>query len=137
MSASSRTIEHTGEWRVEAHADTLEEIFQEFARVIAGAAGTASGSYAPWEEIDIEARDLDALLVDCANELVGRGEVEGRAYDDLRDIVIHVDARPRLHARLRGRPVTGLRSPLKAATYHGACVSRHGDRWRANLLFDV
>lgn len=137
MSASSRTIEHVGEWRVELRADTLEHVFHEVARVIARAAGTASGSYSPWEDVDIQARDREALLVDYANELVGRSEVEGRAYDDLSDLVVVEIPQPKVHARVRGRPVTAWSSPLKAATYHGAKLSRDGDGWRANILFDV
>lgn len=137
MSASSRTIDHVGEWRVELRADTLEDIFHEVARVIARAAGTASGSHGPWEDVDIEARDREALLVDYANELVGRSEIERRAYDELRDLAVAEAPRPRLRARVRGRPVTAWRSPLKAATYHGAKLSRDGHGWRASILFDV
>jgi SHS2 domain-containing protein len=136
MSASSHTVEHVGEWRVELHADTLAEIFQELARVIARAAGTSSGSRGRWEEIEVEARGREGLLVDYANELVGRSEIDRRAYDEVRDVVIHDDARPRIHARMRGRLIESWRSPLKAATYHGA-HPRDGQGWRANVLFDV
>lgn len=137
MSAVSRTIQHVGEWRVDLRGDTLEEIFQELARVIARAAGTTGGPYGPWENIGVEARDRDALLVDCANELVSRSEIERRAYDQMRDIVIHEGVPMRLHARVRGRPVKSWRSPLKAATYHDARLATDGERWRANVLFDV
>ena len=116
---------------------TLEEIFRAVTGVIARAAGKASGPHGPWEEIEIAARDREGLLVDYANELVGRSEVEGRAYDELTDVAIAESPNPALRARIRGRLVTSWRSPLKAATYHGAQVSRDGDRWRASILFDV
>lgn len=137
MSASSRTVEHVGEWRVELRADTLAEIFQELARVIARAASTSSGSHGPWEDLEVDARDREGLLVDYANELVSRSEIERRAYDEVRDIVIHEEARPRIHAHVRGRPVKSWRSPLKAATYHEARLSREGEGWQASVLFDV
>lgn len=137
MSASSQTVEHVGEWRVELRADTLTEIFEELARVIAGVAGTTSESRGPWEELDVEGRDREALLIDYANELVSRGEIDARAYDEVRDVVIRNDGRPRIQARVRGRTVTSWRSPLKAATYHGARLSRDAAGWRANVLFDV
>ncbi|HEU4997286.1 MAG TPA: archease [Gemmatimonadaceae bacterium] len=137
MRASSRTVEHVGEWRVELKADSLEEIFQELARVIARAAGRVSQSYGPWEEIDVESRDREGLLIDYANELVGRSEIERRAYDEVRDIVIDADAQLRFRARVRGRPVAAWRSPLKAATYHGARLEPAMKGWRASVLFDV
>ena len=137
MSALSRTVEHVGEWRVELRAGTVAEIFQELARVIARVAGASSGSHGSWEDLEVEARDGEGLLVDYANELVSRSEIERRAYDEVRDIVIHEDGRSRIHARLRGRPVKSWRSPLKAATYHGARLSQEGEDWRASILFDV
>lgn len=137
MTASSRTVEHVGEWRIEVRGETPAEIFQELARVIARAAGTSSGAYGDWEEIAVEARDREGLLVDFANELVSRSEIDRRAYDDVQDVVVDDDARPRIRARMRGRAVTSWRSPLKAATYHGVRLVREGEGWRANVLFDV
>ena len=137
MSASSQTVEHVGEWRVELRADTLTGIFEELARVIARLAGTTSGSRGPWQEIEVDARDRDGLLVDYANELVSRSEIDGRAYDEVRDVVIRDHGQPRIQARVRGRAVTSWRSPLKAATYHGAQLSPDAGGWRANVLFDV
>ncbi|HEU5185234.1 MAG TPA: archease [Gemmatimonadaceae bacterium] len=137
MTASSRTVEHVGEWRIEVRGETPAEIFQELARVIARAAGTSSGAYGDWEEIAVEARDREGLLVDFANELVSRSEIDQRAYDDVQDVVVDDDARPRIRARMRGRAVTSWRSPLKAATYHGVRLVREGEGWRANVLFDV
>lgn len=115
----------------------LAEIFQELARVIAHSAGTSSGSHGPWEDLEVEARDREGLLVDYANELVSRSEIDRRAYDDVRDIVIHEEGPLRIHARVRGRPVKSWRSPLKAATYHGVRLSREGEGWLASVLFDV
>ena len=137
MTASSRTVEHVGEWRIELRGETPAEIFQELARVIARAAGTSSGAYGDWEPIEVEARDREGLLVDYANELVSRSEIDQRAYDDVQDVMVDDDARPRIRARMRGRAVTSWRSPLKAATYHGVRLAREGERWHANVLFDV
>jgi SHS2 domain-containing protein len=40
-------------------------------------------------------------------------------------------------AEVRGRAVPRWRSPLKAATYHGAVVERRDGAWRGEVLFDV
>jgi SHS2 domain-containing protein len=137
MSSSSRSIEHVGEWRVEIFGDNLEDVFHEMARVIAREAGPGSDSHGPWEDLEIHARDREGLLVDYANELIGRSEAQSRSYDELRDLVVTDEPQPFLSARVRGREVMAWRSPLKAATYHGAELLREGRGWRANILFDV
>lgn len=141
MTASSRTLQHLGEWKVELHASTLEELFIQLARTLAGAAGPYSepSSSIAWERVELDARDHAALLVDWANELIGRSEVAVRAYADVRHLVVERGrtGSVRLTADIRGAPVNEWVSPVKAATYHDAVVSREGSEWHAIVLFDV
>ena len=141
MTASSRTLQHVGEWKLELRADTIEELFAEIARVLADAAGPVRTPLAPgaWEHVELEARDHATLLVDWANELIGRAEIAGRAYGDVRNLIVESGsmAPARLVADVRGEPVDEWVSPLKAATYHAATVERLGNAWRAVVLFDV
>ena len=141
VTASSQTLHHVGEWKVELRADTIDEIFAELARTLAEATGSRRTSSAPraWEHIELEARDRAALLVDWANELIGRSEVAGRAYGDVRNLILEIGPADtaRLVADVRGDPVDEWVSPVKAATYHGATVERQAGGWRAVLLFDV
>ena len=141
MTASSRTLQHVGEWKVEIRAGSVESLFIELARVVARETGWRDGSRGDagdWEPIAIESRDLSALLVDWANELIGRSEVAARAFPDVRNVRIEAehDAH-RLRADVRGYPVAELASVLKAATYHDAVVDRRDGEWRAEVLFDV
>lgn len=140
MTASSRTVQHVGEWKVEFRADTMEDLLLEMARVLAEATGTPTGSDddASWERVELLARDNAALLVDWANELIGRSEITGRAYLRVRNLAVHtIDQSLQLIAEVCGPLVDEWVSPLKAATYHGAEVRRDGDQWRAVVLFDV
>ena len=138
MSASTRTLSHVGEWKVEIRAASREELFAEVARLIAAQAGRSAGEPGPWETVGVAARDGVTLLVDWANELIGRGEASGRAYDEVRTLAIaDAPAEVRLSAQVRGRAVGDWRSPIKAATYHGAALERRRGRWRAELLFDI
>ena len=140
VTASSRTLQHVGEWKVELRANTVDELFVELARVVADATGPRGSPPAPgeWEHVELAARDYATLLVDWANELIGRSEVVARAYGTVRNLII--ESAPggpaRLSADVRGEPVMEWASPLKAATYHDAAVERQGD-WRAIVLFDV
>lgn len=164
MRAQSRTLQHVGEWRIGVHADSVEGVFREVARVIAREAGEPQGAWGPWERVELEARDCVGLLVDWANELVGRSEAAGQAFSRLRGLAIAgcppvpvpaalvdsvlpgqsggqpVESFPRgahLVAEVRGREVLSWRSPIKAATYHGATLERRGRRWSAVLVLDV
>lgn len=141
MEASSRTLHHIGEWKVEVRADTVEGLFVEFARVLAGVTGPSRSPLAPaaWERVQLEARDHATLLVDWANELIGRSEVAGRAYGNVRHLTIDSASPPgvRLAADVRGDPVDEWVSPAKAATYHDAVVERERGGWRGVVLFDV
>jgi SHS2 domain-containing protein len=141
MSATSRTLHHVGEWKVELDASTIEELFAEVARVIAEQAGAprTRDEGLQWEPVTLDATDLTALLVDWANELIGRGEAAGRRYDVVRNLRIDLAAVSAAHlvAEVRGTPVDEWVSPIKAATYHGADVHQTQDGWRAAMLFDV
>ena len=134
MRPLSRTEEHVGEWKMTFRADTLEELFAEAARVVSHSCGTTRGAPGEWEAVSLAARDNASLLADWMNDLLGRSEVNARAYEDVRRLRI---GDGRLEGEVRGRPVTEWRSPLKAATYHGLSVERQGDRWRAVVLLDV
>ncbi len=136
---TSRTEEHIGEWRVSIVADTLEGVFGELARVIAHAAGDPEGEGVAWESLEVSARDPATLLVDAANELIGRGEANGVAYDELANVSLvgGEGGGVALHAQVRGRRVAHWTSPLKAATYHALALEERNGRWRAQVLFDV
>jgi SHS2 domain-containing protein len=135
----SRTVEHVGEWKVALLAATREALFAEVARLIARTGGSPSDAKGAWEPVVLVARDAGTLLVDWANELIGRSEVADRAYADVRHlrIVARRDGAVELSAEVYGRPVRAWASPLKAATYHALVVERRGEGWHAELLFDV
>jgi SHS2 domain-containing protein len=134
MGAGSRSEEHVGEWKVTIWAATLPMLFAEVARVVARSCGPAQGAASGWEPITLTARDDETLLADWANELLGRSEVTALAYDETR--FLHVSG-GMLSGEIRGHPVVEWVSPLKAATYHGLALERHGFGWRARMLFDV
>ncbi len=138
MRPQARTEEHVGEWKVTLAADSLDDLFREAARLVARACGPTRGDYGGLQEVSLTARDLATLLADWINELIGRSEIDGRAYDDVRVRGVgEAEGRAFIDAAIRGRPVRAWRSPLKAATYHGLTLNRDGHRLRATVLIDV
>lgn len=140
MRHRSVTPDHVGEWKVTISGRTLEDVFVATARIIANAAGhTTEDEPAEWESIEVTARDLHTLLVDWANELIGRSEVTGLAYSEFHSVRVSKlkDGSSRVSAMVRGKRVQQWTSPLKAATYHALSLEQNGNAWHAEILFDV
>jgi SHS2 domain-containing protein len=125
---------HAAELKLTIRADSLPELFEEAARVVSRECGSAEGPRGDWATIELSARDRGTLLVDWINELIGRSEVERRAFDEVRVKTLSETA---LEAEVRGKPVTCFTSPLKAATFHGLTLVPERNRWRAEVLIDV
>jgi SHS2 domain-containing protein len=129
-----RATEHVGEMRLVIHADSVGDLFAEAGRYVARQCGTATGAPGSPIRVSLGARDLATLLVDWINDLIGRGEIAGLAYSDFRSLsVVECHA----EALVAGRRVVRWRSPVKAATYHGARVEQRKNRWRAEVLIDI
>ena len=105
--------------KVSITADSPEAIFEELAHVIARAAGTGEGDAVAWEALEVSARDLPTLLADVANELIGRGEAHGVAYDELADVSIVTEAELGDHPLIE-TPEACL---LKAGSRCGRCIA--------------
>jgi SHS2 domain-containing protein len=140
MRHRSVTPDHVGEWKVTISGRTLEDVFVATARIIANAAGhTTEEEPAEWESIEVTARDVPTLLVDWANELIGRSEATGLAYSEMHTVRVSQprDGSARVSVMARGKRVAQWTSPLKAATYHALSLEKNDHEWHAEVLFDV
>ena len=92
------------------------------------------------EDISLESPELDLLLVDWLSELLFRFETSSflvsRAVVELVTTDVY-----RLGARVEGETLDPARHPvkvlLKAVTYHALEVRQEGDRWIAQVIFDI
>lgn len=138
MKASSQHWfeEHTGEVQLHLVAPTLPQLFVEAGLALAEliAEDGIPTSEDPAEVVEIQAGDLEALLVEWLNELIFRGETQHRVYRELR--VTNVSDR-RLRAEIRGTRPDHLRTPVKAATFHNLDVSLQPDGYSATVVLDV
>jgi SHS2 domain-containing protein len=147
MGAGHRFEDHTGEVQLHIRADTLPEIYREAARAVAQLllnAVPAPPPDAAAVEVELEARDPAALLVDWVNELIFRTEVERTVFTEVEPLVTEgtpaSDAKAagwHLKATLRGLPDPPLAGQVKAATLHQARVDRTSGGYQANLILDV
>jgi SHS2 domain-containing protein len=92
------------------------------------------------EEISLVSSDLDLLLVDWLSELLFRFDARGLLVARAVVELFRTDV-CRLGARVEGEPLDPTRHPikvlLKAVTYHALDVRQCGDRWCAQVIFDI
>lgn len=141
-----RTIEHTADLGLEIEAPSLAELFVTGALGMAGVLvgseeggvpGPVSAEASSWRQLDLEAPDTEALLVEWLRELLHIQMSDGKLVaaaeiEELDD--------GRLVARVGlGEPGEGreVERELKGVTYHDLAVERRSDGWFARVVFDL
>ncbi len=141
-----QTTEHTGDLAIEVEAPSLLDLFATSAFALAGVlAGEESGrppaqpqsGGADWHDLELDAPDREALLVEWLRELlyIQMSEEALLARSEVREL-----SDTALKARAAFVPVSNgrrIERELKAVTYHGLEVGRHGDGWQARIVFDI
>lgn len=128
--------EHRGELEIRIDAPSLRALFAEAGRALTEVMhATPLEMPTGWsEEVVVNARDREALLVEWLNELVFRSEVSKALFTEFE--ITHLSER-QLVAALRGTRVRELRNPVKAATYHGLSIAEHAGGFTAKVILDV
>lgn len=128
--------EHTGEVQVLLEAPTLQELFVEAGRALAGLMATEPPASVrpPGERIALQAPDREALLVDWLNELIFLSETRKQVFTELS---IEELSDTSLRAVVRGGEPPALRTPVKAATFHGLRIAGGPGAYSARLVLDV
>ncbi len=139
MAKEHRTFEHPADLGLEARADSLAELFEALGEGLAEQICPPSTVRpAKAASVEVEADDLEALLVDFLSALL-------RLFDLQRFLIRRVQVRRIEHnsvsAAAFGEDYDPARHELgaevKAVTYHQLSVAREGDRWTGRVLLDV
>jgi SHS2 domain-containing protein len=136
--ATVRLLDHTGDTGIEVEDDTPEGLFAGAARAMFDIIADVSTVVPRVEErLEVAAPALDLLLRAFLAELLFRFTTTGMIYARF-DVELAGDT---LRARVAGEPLDpgrhGLKTELKAVTYHQLEVARVDGRWRARVIFDV
>jgi SHS2 domain-containing protein len=128
--------QHVGEVSVCVEAPSLRELFEESGRALAElSAEVEPDAVANAEEqVELDARDREALLVAWLNELVFRSETRKLVYDDL---TVNLIDDAKLSAVIRGRLPRTVRTAVKAATMHDLHIVAFADGLRVTIVLDV
>ncbi len=133
-----KVIEHPADLKLKIFGNTLEDLFCNLMRAIAGEQSrrhrmSTRGTSDVYETIEIESPDLFSLFVDFANEIVSRSDANGKIYTDCEIIEISEN---KLKAKIIGIKAE-KKLDIKAATYHEGYVKKVDGKWEAEILFDI
>lgn len=129
-------VEHTADVGIRAWAASAPALFESMARGLFDILGAWAPGDGDTVEIELEGRDLGALLVRWLNELIFVQESRDAIFTG---VEVEDVAAGRLRARLRVAPrlqeLEG--TAVKAATYHQLQVKEDAERWSALVYVDV
>jgi SHS2 domain-containing protein len=135
-------FDHTGDIAVSLRGPTLPQLFGAAATAFTDSITTIDRVEPKRpEEVDLDAPELDLLLVDFLSELLYRFDTRGwlTRYAEL-DLT-EKDGGWSLQGTLRGERLEPERHDVKllvkGVTYHGLHVRRVAGEWTAKVVFDI
>jgi SHS2 domain-containing protein len=137
-----RTLEHTGDLAIEVMGASLDELFAESLFALTDCM-TRVEKVTPRDsrEVALAAPALDQLLVVFLNEGIWLHETEALVFSAADLSVAEVDQGWSLTGTLRGEAFDlhrhGLKTLIKAVTYHQLSVESGSEGWVARLVFDI
>jgi SHS2 domain-containing protein len=127
-------IEHTADWALKVWAPDINELFRQAAIGMNTLAEIRLENAQPVEEvIELQAIDLESLLVAFLTEIVLFGEEEDLGFDSFK---ISIDGTS-LSASLTGGVIASRKKEIKAVTYHNLEIVRTEKGFSVEIVFDV
>lgn len=137
-------IPHTADWSLRVRGRSLEELFINAALGMASlVADLTQVEPAGERHIEVEAATLSGLLVAWLNELIFYTDVEGIVFYNFTLSELREPGDPaagewaRLEANATAGKPPSLLKAIKAVTHHYATITREGELYQVDLVFDV
>jgi SHS2 domain-containing protein len=134
-----KILDHTADIMVEVRAVALPELFADAARAMVAVltdSSTIQGKQALM--VEVEADNLEQLLVTWLTELIFRHETELWLFSEFE---IHAMTDTRLEAKVWGEKLDPKRHPIdreiKAVTYHRLSIEEEDEGFRTKIVFDL
>jgi len=147
MSKDFEVLPHTADIKIRAYGNTLEEffrnsiigMFQVIGPKISGCKKeherVVCSNLPEHHVVNIEAPDLDSVLVDFLSEALYLSDVHNEAYLDAK---VHQVSGTSIHATIYGVKVQGFEVvEIKAVTYHEMHVEKIDGVWQSDIVFDI
>ncbi len=129
-----REVEHTADWELEVWAPDMAGLLTQAMRGMYALSGVKLAADRRTERVlELEAEDIEGLLVEFLNELLFVGETKNLAFDRIQ---LELNGLA-LRAMLGGAPIESQTKEIKAVTYHRLEVRQSGSGLQVNIIFDV
>lgn len=134
-----RLLDHTADMAAYFYGDTRKEVFVNAAIslmeiMVDRPPKTGSETL----EIKLKSDDIEDLLIQWLGELIYLFQEK---WQVVTKVALHTLSPAELHAAVNLAPFHldehGLKTEIKAATYHQVEFKRAHDRWRAKVVFDL
>lgn len=129
-----KEIEHTADYAIHIEGADIIELFTEAARGMNALAGGKAGPPYKVRTIEIDAFDLESLLVAWLEELAFIMEVENEIASAFIEMQVMQSS---LHARIETGRVHGLNKLIKAVTFHDMAIRPVAGGYETTVVFDV
>jgi SHS2 domain-containing protein len=131
-------LEHTADMGIEAHGESLAELFEQAALGLLAILGAEQSTGSEERLVEVSGHDVEEVLVNWLNELLYLVEIQAFLPAAF---VFEAAGRQGLRARVQGEPYDpdqhGLEREVKAVTYHQLQVEQENGRWRVRLFVDL
>ena len=135
-------LEHPAELRIRVFGKTKEELFKNAAYALANILSskpitktTKTNDQKLKTKMQVQAADLNLLLVDFLNEILARSQINKRVYL-VSDVKINTSGST-LYASYIGYSIDHFDEDIKAVTHQDVDIKLKTKRWQTNLVFDI
>lgn len=139
MSRKYVYLDHTADLGFLACGNTVEDLFAHAAEALF-AVLTTPANVRPTHryEVELEAEDLEALMVQWLNELLFRFETRSLLLSRFQ---VHQVKDARMNASCWGESIDPdrhrIKTGIKAATYHRISIKQRGRLWQGRVFLDL
>jgi SHS2 domain-containing protein len=138
--AGFKELEHTADWELLVWAPDLPTLFVQAAQGMYALAGLSVGPGSRcWRSLDIQAHDLEALLVNFLTEVLYFEVDEGLVFDRFKLEIVKPNHAERydLSVNLSGALAASPGKDIKAVTYHKLNIEQGSRGFEVRIVFDV
>ena len=135
-------LEHPAELRIRVFGKTKEELFKNAAYALANILSskpitktTKTNDQKLKTKMQVQAADLNLLLVDFLNEILARSQINKRVYL-VSDVKINTSGST-LYASYIGYSIDHFDEDIKAVTHQDVDIKLKTKHWQTNLVFDI
>jgi len=134
-------LEHTADLKIRAFGQTKEECFANIAKGMFEAItepGAIDENDEVSREVEADALDLPALLVDFLSKLLSLSDIGNEIYNRFEVSLMQTNNETWwLKANVYGYGVKGFKTEIKAVTYNELKLEEEDGNWVAEVVFDI